>query len=165
MYVKFGVLQTEPRETAKLPYHLFMCLVMMARYSFPGTATVAGPEPHKKRKERAEDKSRSAFRGTQPKHACALVHPSHAGLRRDMVTSRRASQRSVSLKLTCLPRRGMGLGAVAVSRVLDRESDRHSPPFWVVLAQLTTAESPSWEAPAARLKRACPMVPRDEAIQ
>ena len=39
--------------------------------------------------------------------------------------------------------------------VLDRESDRHSPPFWVVLAQLTTAESPSWEAPAARLKRAC----------
>ena len=52
-----------------------------------------------------------------------------------------------------------------VALVLDRESDRHSPPLLVVLAQLTTAESPSWEAPAARLKRACPTVPRDVAIQ
>ena len=56
LYVKFGVLQTEPRETFKLPFHLFVCLVMMARCSFPGTAKVAGPEPHKERKERAKHK-------------------------------------------------------------------------------------------------------------
>ena len=50
--------------------------------------------------------------------------------------------------------------------VLDRKIDRHSPPFWVVLlVQLITTESPSWAAPATRLKRAGTMVSRDEAIQ